>query len=835
MYLKKTIYPTFAKLATIKKQLAKKMLALRNLFYRLLKLPITLWVNCRIVADDIVECPKESKDKPIFYIVRYRSASDLLSLQKACKKLDLPDPLSQINVDGQLIDRTISIDTPKPLWGKPKPSNALPLGSKILKAHKNNPELRGQLIPASIVWGRKPNIEKPDASVRAIVADQESPTWFKKFFIVAFLGRNTLVRYSEPLSLRTMADTHGSDQTIAKKLLRVARFHFFRQKIAATGPRLMHRQQMFKTLMKNPAIVRVIEEEAAAKGISKEAAQKQALDMMNEIAGDYRESMIRVGERVLHWLWNRLYSDLEVHNASRLRELADDGHEIIYVPCHRSHMDYLLLTYIIYQQGLVTPRIAAGINLNFWPAGPIFRKAGAFFIRRSFGGNRMYSTVFREYLGLLFERGYAVKYYSEGGRSRTGKLLEPKTGMLAMTIQSLLRGIDRPLSIVPVYLGYEHVMEVGTYYKELSGSKKQNESVFGVLKAIKNLRNYGKGHINFGEPVNINQFLNTHVPEWKQDIDEIDPQKPSWLTPTVNLLAHDVMVKINKSAAINGVSLIAMILHATEHKALPRKDLEQQLDLFLAIQRAVPYSSEITMPNETGKQLLDHAIALKKVTVDKDSYGDIISLGDFAVLEMRYYRNNILHCYILPAFICRLLDKMSKISRDSIDTQVCQLIELLHTDLFLWQQGDEIKEHINQVLTFLSDNGIAKVSKAGFWSLTATQEQRVFVQLLGEVCDETLQRLAIITSLGQRLSPISKTEFSEKVVSIAKRLSVVNNINAPEFIDKKAQLTLINRLKDLEYFSIDEDSKLVANSTLDVVKGNVTNLVDIAVLQTIAR
>ena len=109
--------------------------------------------------------------------------------------------------------------------------------------------------------------------------------------------------------------------------------------------------------------------------------------------------------------------------------------------------------------------------------------------------------------------------------------LDPKTGMLAMTIQSLLRGIDRPLTLVPVYIGYEHVMEVSTYHKELRGSKKQGESVSGVLKAIKKLRNYGKGYVNFGEPININQFLNNQVPDWKQDIDPLDPQKPTWLTP----------------------------------------------------------------------------------------------------------------------------------------------------------------------------------------------------------------------------------------------------------------------------------------------------------------
>jgi 1-acyl-sn-glycerol-3-phosphate acyltransferase len=126
--------------------------------------------------------------------------------------------------------------------------------------------------------------------------------------------------------------------------------------------------------------------------------------------------MIRLSDRILGFTWNRLYQGINVHNAERVRQLAHDGHEIVYVPCHRSHMDYLLLSYVLYHQGLVPPHIAAGINLNFWPAGPIFRRLGAFFIRRTFKGNKLYSTVFREYLGELFNRGYSVEYFVEGGR-----------------------------------------------------------------------------------------------------------------------------------------------------------------------------------------------------------------------------------------------------------------------------------------------------------------------------------------------------------------------------------------------------------------------------------
>jgi len=190
--------------------------------------------------------------------------------------------------------------------------------------------------------------------------------------------------------------------------------------------------------------------------------------------------------------------------------------------------------------------------------------------------------------------------------------------MLAMTIQSLLRGIDRPLTLVPVYIGYEHVMEVGTYHKELSGSEKKKESILGVFKAIKSLRNYGKGYINFGEPININKFLATEVPEWKDDINPLDPQKPKWLTPTVNVLANQVMTNINQCAALNGVSLVALILHSTKNKALSKAELASQLDFFLMLQRAAPYSPELTVPNESGAEILDDVISLNKVTVNED-------------------------------------------------------------------------------------------------------------------------------------------------------------------------------------------------------------------------
>jgi len=408
-------------------------------------------------------------------------------------------------------------------------------------------------------------------------------------------------------------------------------------------------------------------------------------------------------------------------------------------------------------------------------------------------------------------------------------------GQKLKLIPAAIRGVDRPLTLVPVYLGYEHVMEVGTYHKELSGSKKQGESIFGVFKAIKNLRNYGKGYVNFGEPININQFLTEQVPDWKNDIDPIDPKKPSWLSPQVNNLATEVMIAINKSVALNGVALIALILHASKNKALSKVELEAQLDFFLQMQKCAPYSEQLILPDVDGETLLSDAIKLNKVTVNKDSFGDIISLSESAALEMGYYRNNILHSFLLPSLICRILSKNAKIGLEDLQNQTVAIMMLVKNDFFLWQNKEDIKQQTQQVLDCLIEQSIAKKSKANFYSLTNDHAELTKAELMGECIDETLQRLTIISSLVCQLAPIAKKELEQKVVAIAKRLSVLNNINAPEFIDSKAQSALINEMKKQALIASNEEQLIIPNSTLDVLKSTVRNLVDISVLQSIAR
>jgi glycerol-3-phosphate O-acyltransferase len=181
-------------------------------------------------------------------------------------------------------------------------------------------------------------------------------------------------------------------------------------------------------------------------------------------------------------------------------------------------VDYLLLSYLIFNRGLMVPHIAAGANLNLPLVGLVLRRSGAFFLRRKIKGEPLYAAVFLEYVHLMIDRGFPIEYFIEGGRSRSGRMLTPKAGILAMTVQSFVRSRARPLVFIPVYIGYEKLMEGNSYVDELQGRPKQSESLAGLLGAARLLqRNFGKVHVNFGPPLALAEFLDMHHPVWRDE------------------------------------------------------------------------------------------------------------------------------------------------------------------------------------------------------------------------------------------------------------------------------------------------------------------------------
>ncbi|MGI2258467.1 glycerol-3-phosphate 1-O-acyltransferase PlsB [Shewanella sp. GXUN23E] len=733
-------------------------------------------------------------ERPMIYVLKTSSFSDMNVLLNISQQLGLPSPNEPLMLKGRMIPRVVCLEGAKPLFGRRAGNEPfLEAFTQLLELHRQDSELDVQLVPVSLFWGRTPG--KDDDTMKAAVLEREDPSWLRKALMILFLGRHNFIQFSNAVSLRYMADEHGTDQSIAHKLARVARVHFRRQRKVMTGPALPNRQALFHSLLNAENIKRAIEEEAASKQISEAEAKARAIEYMDEIAADYSDSLVRIAERILTWLWNKLYKGINIKGAEHVRQLHHDGHEIVYVPCHRSHMDYLLLSYILYFQGMVPPHIAAGINLNFWPAGPMFRRGGAFFIRRSFNGNKLYTAVFREYLDQLFAKGYSVEYFTEGGRSRTGRLLVPKTGMLAMTVNSVLRGIERPVTLVPVYLGYDHVMEVATYHKELSGKKKEKESVWQVFGAIRKLGNFGQGYVNFGQPINLQNFLTENVADWREQLANEPESKPSWLTPVVNQLATRVMTNINDAAAASAVTLNSAVLLAAEQNALERNQLEKQLDLYLKLLKGVPYTGYMSVVEGDGQSLVDQGLELKKLVQESDGLGDIVRIDPVHTLSMTYYRNNIIHLLIVPALIANCLTRYEACSRDSVQDTVKEFYPLLEAELFMGI--DDLTGYVDRLLSEFVEEGLI----SGETVYQVNQGKINMLLLLSGLISETMQRYAIIFNLLASRPAIERAELEAESHLLAQRLGALHGVTAPEFYDKKLYGTLSVRLKDLGYLA----------------------------------
>ncbi|MCY9873666.1 glycerol-3-phosphate 1-O-acyltransferase PlsB [Vibrio barjaei] len=779
----------------------------QSLFRSFLKLPMSVLVKGTAIPSNPIEDHNIDVTKPVVYALPFSSNVDLLALQEQALAVGLPDPLEPIVLNGEERSRFVFIASRPTLISSDQnvPNESIALFSDLLKEHEKDRELDVQVIPTTVLWGRKPGKEEtPKPYLQPM-------NGLQKAFAVIASGRDCMVRFSPVVSLRYMADSHGTDESIAHKLARVARIHFSRQKFAASGPNLPNRQVLFHRLLNSQVIEQAITDYAKTNDISEEKARKEAHQIMDEIAADFSYKLIKSGDHILHWLWNKLYQGINVNNASTVRRLAQDGHEIVYVPCHRSHMDYLLLSYVLYREGMVPPHIAAGINLNFFPAGPIFRRGGAFFIRRSFKGNKLYSTIFREYLAELFAKGYSVEYFSEGGRSRTGRLLQAKTGMLAMTIQAMLRGLNRPVTLVPVYIGYEHVMEVSTYAKELRGKRKEKENAGQVIKTIRKLRNFGQGYVNFGEPIPLNQYLNEAAPNWTQDIDPMGTSKPQWLVPAVNDLATKMMTNINDAAATNALTLCATALLASRQRALSRDSLVSQIDCYLSLLKHVPYSQTSTLPNDSAEELVAHAESLDKFVIESDTLGDIISLDRHQSILMTYYRNNIIHLFALPSLIAQMLIRQHKLSLEAIKYNVAKLYPFLKKELFLNLDQAELEQAVDSIVAELERQQLVVVEQ-GFVSMNQSNTQTLM--LLGRTISETLQRYAISLNLLASYPELGKSDLEQKSQEIAQRLGRLHGINAPEFFDKGAFAALFSTLKEQGYLDVEGNCDSAATETL---------------------
>ena len=781
---------------------------IRRLIFSLVRRVLYFWVRSETINQSAFTL-KLDRSKPVFYVLQRASLSDLAVLDHECSKAGLPRPVADVAVGDHIEPAAFIFLNPAASWFGRRPRIVAPEPLvRLVGALEQNAVDNAQIIPVSVFWGQNPARET--SPWKLLFADSWAVTGrLRKLMSIIILGRKTRVQFSAPIQLSELvAQNKGHERTLrmAHRMLRV---HFRNQKTAVIGPDLSHRRNLVKGLVHAPQVRQAIKAEAERENISLEKAEARALRYGNEIASDYAYTAVRFIEVVLSWFWNKIYDGIRVNHLEPLQD-AVHGYEVIYVPCHRSHIDYLLLSYLLFRNGLTPPHIAAGINLNMPVIGGLLRRGGAFFMRRSFKGNPLYTSVFNEYLHTLFSRGFPVEYFVEGGRSRTGRMLQPKTGMLAITLRSYLRSSRLPILFVPVYIGYERVLEGRTYLGELRGAAKKKESIFDIFKVIGALKQrFGQVWVNFGEPLKLNEFLDREQPGWRQQ--NLAPSyRPEWLTETTNRLSERIAQRLNEAAAVNPVNLVALAMLSTNRQALDRRSLARILDLYQNLLRAVPYSPHVTLPDGNGDTLIDYVKDLGLLAEQKDALGNILYLDEQNAVLMTYYRNNVMHIFALPALLASFFQSSSRISREQIQRFTEALYPYLRAELFMRWEPEELEAVIDQWLAAFVEQGLLKLDGETYVRPAPSSRQFVLLTLLARVIVQTLQRfyMAISLLLNSGQNTLDAEELETLCTIMAQRLSILHGLNAPEFFDKSLFRHFIKSLQDQDVLRQDDTGKL---------------------------
>jgi glycerol-3-phosphate O-acyltransferase len=379
----------------------------------------------------------------------------------------------------------------------------------------------------------------------------------------------------------------------------------------------------------------------------------EAGEILDELAAGWSRRLIDVMPNVGRLIFQRGFDpqiDYDPGQVERLRA-ALDRYPGILLWSHRSNLDNLVLTAAMQEQGLPPAHVFAGINMAFGPMGALLRRAGVIFIRRSAGDDPLYKYVLREYVGYVLEKRFNLSWSIEGTRSRTGKMLPPRLGLLSYAADAYLQRRVDDILLLPVSITFDQLHEIAEYADYARGASKKPEGfgwLYGFVKA-QGARHYGKVYVRFGEPVSLSSFLGP-------------PGGPVAADPAARRLAlqktaFEVAWRINQGMPVTATAIITTILLAARGMALTVEEIRLALGdgLSYLSSRSVPQtaSAQALTAAEPVRATLDALVAGGLVTLVGDGREPVWVIGPEHQLAATFYRNSAVH-FLLDTALCEL-------------------------------------------------------------------------------------------------------------------------------------------------------------------------------------
>ena len=513
------------------------------------------------------------------------------------------------------------------------------------------------IVPQWLLFSKKPHRPLPSL-VDMIFGSEENPGRLRRWAVVLRTPQKAFVEISDPVNLKDfLQEPENQDRdleqlsfTLRNRLLEQMNRH--RQSI--TGPVIKTQEELKELILRNGRFQDFMKRYAQSQNKDIREIYKKADAYLNEIAADYSITFIQTLSMIFGWIWKTMFDGitLDMEGLHRVKSAATKA-PLIFVPCHKSHVDYLILNYLLFNNNMPCPHTAAGRNLAFWPMGTLFRKSGAFFIKRTFHGVKLYTAIFTGYVHMLIAQGFNIEFFIEGGRSRTGKLALPKTGLVSILLDAYKNGVCRDLIFVPVYLGYDRLLEESAILKELEGSQKKQESFWQLIRARKVLKKrYGRIYVQFAEPISLKALVSRSNPSL-QDTDQAEYQA----------LGRNLSYRI--ISAINGVSVVtpqALTASAILNYPKPRfsqKELMVYVETYLSylLSQKARLSENLDDPYHAVENVLatytnqkftqrQRAKGQDDTAVDEKWY----LVWDNKRLNLEYYKNNCIHFFVPAAY-----------------------------------------------------------------------------------------------------------------------------------------------------------------------------------------
>lgn len=543
----------------------------------------------------------------------------------------------------------------RPLGEPTRPDKDTDLFRALVEAQRQS-ERPIILLPQIFVWTKRP----PEARRRwyeVLFDPSEWPGRLRVLFRFLLNYSNAVLRAGEPFDLGAFMAEHPAltDTEIADKLRFALLRRIEREHSLVSGPRKKSPWRIMDELLRSPRVRKVMESVSRGEKKSMAAVERMARKELRALCAAPSPTVLGMFHAMLERLWTRIYDGLVVDKPGleRVRQAARHS-TLVLLPTHKSHLDYLVLSDLFYANDLSTPLIAAGDNLNFFPVGPFLRRAGAFFIRRSFKGRKLYSVLVDAYMRRLLLEGYTTEFFIEGGRSRTGLLLTPKLGLLTMVVDAALLLSTRKVSFVPISISYERVVEQKSYAQELGGAEKQKESLGNLLESRKVLRSrYGRVYVQFGEILDFDELLTRARKDPSSTSREITPPERRQL---VQLIAREVSFEMQNATVVTPASILALALLSSSARGMRVRDVTERAGVFLERLRELGAVIAPTLLEEgpVRQAALAEAIELlvsAKLLTLAGKTERIITVADGRRIALEYYKNSILHWFLPQALI----------------------------------------------------------------------------------------------------------------------------------------------------------------------------------------